>query len=112
VTGVGGEAGNLGEAGGSGEARIPGEVRSPGRDIALAAGLARRRITVTSRSLRPIRVSSHYPFWRVNPRLDFDRAAAAGYRLDIPAGTSVRWGPAETREVDLVALGGSAGKAR
>jgi urease beta subunit len=88
----------------------PGEVLSPGRDVALAAGLPRRRITVTSRSLRPIRVSSHYPFWRVNPRLEFDRAAASGYRLDIPAGTSVRWSPGETREVGLVALGGSDGK--
>lgn len=90
-----------------GRAVSPGEVRSPNRDVALAAGLARRRITVTSRSLRPIRVSSHYPFWRTNRRLEFDRAAAAGYRLDIPAGTSLRWRPGETREVDLVALGGS-----
>jgi len=105
VTGFAGEVRSRAEVG------SPGEVRSPGRDIALAAGLARRRITVTSRSLRPIRVSSHYPFWRVNPRLEFDRAAAVGYRLDIPAGASVRWGPGETTEVDLVALGGSAGEA-
>ena len=100
-----------GEVGSPEAVGSPGEIRSPGRDIALAAGLARQRISVTSRSLRPIRVSSHYPFWRVNPRLEFDRAAAVGYRLDIPAGTSVRWGPGETRDVDLVALGGSAGKA-
>ena len=99
-----------GEKVGPPEASSPGEVRSPVRDVALAAGLARRRITVTSRSLRPIRISSHYPFWRSNPRLEFDRGAASGYRLDIPAGTSVRWGPGETREVDLVALGGSGGK--
>ncbi len=105
MTGFAGEVRSRAEVG------SPGEVRSPGRDIALAIGLARRRITVTSRSLRPIRVSSHYPFWRVNPRLEFDRAAAVGYRLDIPAGASVRWGPGETREVDLVALGGSAGEA-
>lgn len=90
----------------------PGEVRSPDREIALAAGLVRRRLVVTSRSSRPIRVSSHYPFWRVNPRLEFDRAAAAGYRLDIPAGTSVRWGPGQSRQVGLVALGGPAGPAR
>jgi len=87
----------------------PGEVRSPRRDIELAAGLARQKLTVTSRSVRPIRVSSHYPFWRVNPRLEFDRAVAVGYRLDIPAGTSVRWGPGQTRQVGLVALAGVAG---
>jgi urease beta subunit len=85
----------------------PGEIRSPQGDVKLAAGLARRQITVTSRSARPIRVSSHYPFWRVNARLEFDRAAAVGFRLDIPAGTSVRWAPGQTREVGLVALGGA-----
>jgi urease beta subunit len=89
----------------------PGEVRSPDREIELAAGMSRRTITVTSRSDRPIRVSSHYPFWRVNPRLDFDRQAATGYRLDIPAGTSVRWAAGESREVRLVQLGGTAGAA-
>jgi urease beta subunit len=86
----------------------PGAVRSPERDVVLSPGRPRRRITVVSRSARPIRVSSHYPFWRVNARLEFDRAAAAGYRLDIPAGASVRWAPGQSREVDLVALGGSA----
>ncbi len=49
-----------------------------------------------------MRVSSHYPFWLANPRLEFDREAAAGFRLDIPAGASVRWAPGETREVVLV----------
>jgi urease beta subunit len=87
----------------------PGQVRSPDLEIELAAGLSRRTITVTSRSDRPIRISSHYPFWRVNPRLDFDREAANGYRLDIPAGTSVRWAAGESREVRLVKLGGTAG---
>jgi urease beta subunit len=87
----------------------PGEVRSPYRDVELAAGLARVTITVTSRSSRPIRVSSHYPFWRVNPRLEFDRSAAIGYRLDIPAATSVRWAAGESREVRLVRLGGTSG---
>jgi urease beta subunit len=89
----------------------PGEVRSPDLEIELAAGLSRRTITVTSRSDRPIRISSHYPFWRVNPRLDFDREAANGYRLDIPAGTSVRWAAGESREVRLVKLAGTAGAA-
>jgi urease beta subunit len=86
---------------------IPGEIRSPEREVTLAAGQSRQRITVTSRSARPIRVSSHYPFWRVNTRLEFDRAAAAGCRLDIPAGTSIRWSPGETIEVGLVALAGT-----
>jgi urease beta subunit len=89
----------------------PGEVRSPDLEIELAAGLSRRTITVISRSDRPIRISSHYPFWRVNPRLDFDREAANGYRLDIPAGTSVRWAAGESREVRLVKLAGTAGAA-
>lgn len=84
----------------------PGAVRSPERDVVLSPGRPRRRVTVVSRSARPIRISSHYPFWRVNPRLEFDREAAVGYRLDIPAGTSVRWAPGQSREVDLVALGG------
>jgi urease beta subunit len=87
----------------------PGTIRGPDRLIVLAAGQSRRRITVTSRSARPVRVSSHYPFWLVNPRLEFDRAAAAGYRLDVPAGASVRWAPGESKDVDLVALGGLAG---
>jgi urease beta subunit len=86
---------------------VPGQMRSPDVQIELAAGLARRRLSVTSRSDRPIRVSSHYPFWRVNSRLEFDRKAATGFRLDIPAGTSVRWAPGETRQVGLVALAGS-----
>jgi urease subunit gamma/beta len=82
----------------------PGEIRGPQRQIPLATGRPRLRIRVTSSSRRPIRVSSHYPFWRVNPRLEFDRAAATGYRLDIPAGASIRWAPGEVREVDLVAF--------
>jgi len=80
----------------------PGEVRSPDRDIVLSAGRRRLSLHVTNRSVRPVRVSSHYPFWRVNPRLEFDRAAAHGYRLDLPAGSSIRWAPGESREVDLV----------
>jgi urease subunit gamma/beta len=84
---------------------VPGEISVLPGDIRLGPGHRRRRIVVTSRSSKPIRVSSHYPFWRVNSRLDFDRRAAEGYRLDIPAGASVRWAPGEVREVDLVALG-------
>lgn len=92
----------------------PGEVRSPEREIELAPGRERRRIRVQSTSARPVRVSSHYPFWRVNPRLVFDRDAATGFRLDLPAGACVRWKPGESREVELVAVrpgtpGGRAG---
>jgi urease subunit gamma/beta len=84
----------------------PGAVRVADRDVELAPGLERRRLTVTNRSNRPVRLSSHYPFARANPRLEFDREAAEGFRLDVPAGDSVRWGPGETREVALVAFGG------
>jgi urease subunit gamma/beta len=84
--------------------RLPGETRHPEREIPVGSGKPRLRIPVISRSGRPIRVSSHYPFWRVNPRLQFDRVAAEGYRLDIPAGASIRWAPGEVKEVDLVAL--------
>ena len=62
----------------------------------------RIELEVRSASSRVVRVSSHYPFERVNRRLVFDRAAAAGFRLDIPAGSSERWGPGETRTVSLI----------
>lgn len=63
-------------------------------------------LTVRSESRRVIRVSSHYPFEKVNPRLVFDRDAARGFRLDIPAGASERWAPGETRSVRLVRFAG------
>ena len=85
----------------------PGAIAAETGVVRTAQGLERRTLSVTSTSARPIRVSSHYPFWRVNRRLEFDRAAARGFRLDIPAGESLRWGPGETREVTLVALAGS-----
>lgn len=62
----------------------------------------RIRLEVRNASTRVVRVSSHYPFERVNPRLEFDRGRAAGFRLDLQAGSSERWGPGETRTVDLV----------
>lgn len=70
--------------------------------IDLYAGRHRIDLTVTSRGDRPIQVGSHYPFERTNAALDFDRAAAAGKHLDIPAGTAVRFEPGETRTVTLV----------
>lgn len=84
---------------------IPGRVRSPA-----APGRERRRIVVRSDSARTIRVTSHTPFDRVNPRLVFDRAAAVGFHLDLPAGTSMAWKPGETKEVGLVRFGGSGGE--
>nr|WP_245645311.1 urease subunit beta [Pseudonocardia acaciae] len=76
-----------------------------GAPVTLNGERPRRRLAVTNTSTRVVRVSSHYPFWRTNRRLEFDRAAAHGFRLDVPAGVSVRWTPGQTREVDLVALG-------
>jgi urease beta subunit len=77
--------------------------------IQLAPGRDRIRLAVTSGSVRPIRVSSHYPFWRANPRLLFDREAARGFRLDVPAGSSVRFDPGETVSVALVRYAGRGG---
>jgi urease beta subunit len=88
---------------------IPGEIRVGTGEIELAAGRERRRLTVENRSRRVVRVSSHYPFERVNPRLAFDRESARGFRLDIAAGETARWAPGETREVDLVRYGGRLG---
>jgi urease subunit gamma/beta len=67
-------------------------------------------LTVTNTSDHIVRVSSHYPFAEVNKRLEFDRAQAKGYRLDLPAGSTLRWSPGETRDVTLVAYGGEAAK--
>ncbi len=87
---------------GPGPAGGPGEIRSPERTLRLAPGRKRLKLKVKNVSSRQIRVSSHYPFERVNLRLEFDRAAAAGFRLDLPAGDSIRWAPGEEREVSLV----------
>ena len=77
--------------------------------IELAPGRERTHLSVTNTSKRIVRVSSHYPFWRTNVRLDFDRERARGFRLDIPAGSSLRFAPGETREVALVRYGGRGG---
>jgi urease subunit gamma/beta len=73
------------------------------------ATLERRQVEVRSTSTRVIRVSSHFPFHRVNRRLEFDRAAAEGLRLDLPAGGSARWAPGEVRTVTLVRYAAGAG---
>ena len=72
-------------------------------------GRERRTLTVRSSSRRSIRVSSHHPFERVNQRLEFDRAAAVGFRLDLPAGLSESWTPGESKEIALVRYAGSGG---
>jgi len=77
--------------------------------IELAPGRDRIRLEVTNTSTHVVRVSSHYPIWRTNRRLSFDREAARGFRLDVPAGSSIRFAPAETREVTLVRYGGRGG---
>ena len=86
---------------------IPGEILTPDGTIELSAGRPRVTLTVENAGDRPIQVGSHYHFAAANPALDFDRAAARGYRLDIPAGTSVRFEPGVSRPVTLVALAGA-----
>jgi urease subunit beta len=70
------------------------------------AGLNTKIIVVSNTGDRPIQVGSHFHFYEVNESLHFDREAALGYRLDIPAGTAIRFEPGDTRRVDLVALAG------
>jgi urease subunit gamma/beta len=65
-----------------------------------------RTMTVTNTGTRGIRISSHFPFDQVNPRLDFDREAARGFRLNLAAGATLRWAPGETRDVTLIRYGG------
>jgi urease subunit beta len=85
---------------------IPGEVLTPDGTIELSPGRARFTLTVENAGDRPIQVGSHYHFAAANPALSFDREAARGFRLDIPAGTSVRFEPGVSREVALVELAG------
>ncbi|MGJ8642966.1 MAG: urease subunit beta [Luteolibacter sp.] len=87
---------------------IPGEIITPvgAPDIELNPGLEKLVMVVANRGDRPVQVGSHFHFAEVNSELDFDRAAARGFRLDIPAGTAVRFEPGDTREVPLVAFAG------
>jgi urease subunit beta len=86
---------------------IPGEIRPDAGDIEVNAGLERTMLTVANTGDRPIQVGSHYHFAETNPALSFDRAAARGKRLDIAAGTAVRFEPGQTREITLVPYRGS-----
>ena len=85
---------------------IPGELMPADGDITLNAGAEVLSITVANTGDRPVQVGSHYHFAETNPALDFDRAAARGMRLDIAAGTAVRFEPGQRREVTLVPLSG------
>ncbi len=86
---------------------IPGEIVAVAGEIELNVGRPGVTLMVANTGDRPIQVGSHYHFFETNPALSFDRAAARGYRLDIPAGTAVRFEPGQTREVRLVAYAGA-----
>ncbi len=86
---------------------IPGEVFPAAGDITLNADREAVTIMVANTGDRPVQVGSHYHFAEANPALDFDRAAARGLRLDIPAGSAVRFEPGQRREVQLVPYAGS-----
>jgi urease subunit beta len=86
---------------------IPGEMFIADGEIELNAGRETVTLTVANTGDRPIQVGSHYHFFEANPALNFDRETARGMRLDISAGTAVRFEPGQTREVQLVALAGN-----
>ena len=86
---------------------IPGEIITRSGDIALNKGRKTVTLTVANSGDRPIQVGSHYHFFETNPALKFERKKARGMRLDIAAGTAVRFEPGQTREVRLVALAGA-----
>ena len=86
---------------------IPGEIRVADGDIELNAGRRTATIDVINTGDRPIQIGSHYAFFEVNRALKFDREQAFGMRLDIPAGTAVRFEPGEEKPVNLVEIGGT-----
>jgi urease subunit beta len=86
---------------------IPGEILTAKGDIELNAGCPTVRLIVANRGDRPVQVGSHYHFAEANAALDFDRGKARGLRLDIPAGSAVRFEPGHEREVTLVPYRGA-----
>ena len=86
---------------------IPGEIIPAKGDIEINAGKDTVKITVANTGDRPVQVGSHYHFFEVNDALDFDRGQARGMRLDIAAGTAVRFEPGQSRDVTLVPFGGN-----
>jgi urease beta subunit len=85
---------------------IPGEIFTQPGDITMNVGRETLTLHVANTGDRPIQVGSHYHFFETNPALRFDRAKTRGFRLDIPAGTAVRFEPGQSRDVTLVALSG------
>lgn len=85
---------------------IPGELAPMDGEIELNVGMATRTLSVANTGDRPIQVGSHYHFYETNTALAFERALAYGFRLNIPAGTAVRFEPGQDRTIELVALGG------
>lgn len=85
---------------------IPGEIDVQAGEILLNAERATITLLVANTGDRPVQVGSHYHFFEVNPALQFDRRQARGYRLNIPAGTAVRFEPGQDREIELVTLAG------
>ena len=86
---------------------IPGEIFTSDGDIELNAGLERTELMVANSGDRPIQVGSHYHFFETNPALTFDRALARGKRLDVAAGTALRFEPGQTRLVTLIPYRGA-----
>ncbi len=86
---------------------IPGEIEAAAGDIELNAGRRTVTLEVTNTGDRPVQVGSHYHFFEVNEALSFERAKAYGHRLNIAAGTAVRFEPGQARTVELVALAGA-----
>ncbi|GAB2846994.1 urease subunit beta [Actinoallomurus bryophytorum] len=85
---------------------IPGEFETGGSTVELNPGRPRTTLTVVNTGDRPVQIGSHYHFAQANDALEFDRQAADGHRLDVPAGTAVRFEPGITREVSLVPFAG------
>lgn len=86
---------------------IPGEIFPADTDLTLNAGVKQITLMIANTGDRPVQVGSHYHFAETNPALDFDRDAAYGCRLDIAAGTAVRFEPGQRREVNLIPFGGA-----
>lgn len=86
---------------------VPGEILTGEGEIVLNAGRETLTLTVANSGDRPVQVGSHYHFAEANPALLFDRAAARGFRIDIPAGTAIRFEPGQTRDVQLVGYSGA-----
>jgi urease subunit beta len=86
---------------------VPGEIRAAAGELVLNEGRETRTLEVVNTGDRPVQVGSHFHFADVNAALEFDRDAARGFRLDVVAGTSVRFEPGASRDVALVALGGA-----